>query len=196
MPKYAPIAIVLSLALTSATALAQAPAPKEQAPQAQAPQAQAPAQQDLTALLMEVDQIERRLAEIQRQAIVQNPELRTQARELQGLLVETMRAEGYSPEQRLSRIQELQRELARPGLTDAEREALIAEAETEQQELSEAEQAALEHDEVQSAAQRFEDNLLAAMRAQDPNTERLIEQYEDRTAQLQAMLSEPPTQTR
>jgi molecular chaperone DnaK (HSP70) len=188
MPKLKTFALATLLALSPALpAMAQAPSP------AQPP---AGSSQDLTALLMEVDQIERRLAEIQRQAIVQNPELRDQARELQGLLVETMRAEGYSPEERLSRIQELQIELNRPGLSQAEREAMISEAETEQQQLSEAEQAALEHAEVQQAAADFENRLLTAMKEQDPNTEGLIEQYEERTAQLQGMLTQPPTQMR
>ncbi len=146
--------------------------------------------QNFNELITELSRLEQRLAAIQRDAIVQNPSLRTEARELQSLLVETMEEQGYSPTERLERIQQIQSELANPEIDQQQRQELIAEAQTEQQELSQAEQKAMERQEVQQAALAFETKLVQAMQEQDPNAERLLDEYEARSQELQAMLEQ------
>lgn len=182
------------LALMAALGLAAvSPAMSAKGPvQAPAQQGQGPAagsQQDPRALLQEMEKIQQDLLQIQEAALEANPDLRKEAEALQDTLLEAMRAEGFDPMQSLNRMEKLEREL-QSGAADAEkRPDLIAELRREQRQLMQAEQAALERENVRKAREQFMDNLMAAMRKENPRTDDLMASLKDKNAQLQEIVT-------
>jgi hypothetical protein len=145
--------------------------------------------QDPQALLADMEQLQQRLLQIQEQAVAENPELRKQAEQLQQTMLEAMREEGHDPEQSIQRLQELEQRLRSPETGAAEHEKLIAEMRAEQQKLMAAEQAVSQREEVQKAREQFMENLLSAMREQEPRTDELMASLKQKSEQLQEIVS-------
>lgn len=176
----------LALAVASPAKSAKGPVP---APAQQGQGSAAGSQQDPRALLQEMEKIQQDLLQIQEAALETNPELRKQAEALQNTLLEAMRAEGFDPVQSLNRMEKLEREL-QSGAADAEkRPDLIAQLRREQRQLMLAEQAALEREEVRKAREQFMNNLMAAMRKENPRTDDLMASLKDKNAQLQEIVT-------
>lgn len=146
-------------------------------------------QGDPQALLREMENVQQELLQIQETAMAQNPGLQEQAEELQQVMLQAMRTEGFEPMQSLDRMEQLERQLQADDVDPAERPKLVAELRGEQQRLMQAEQTALANTEVQQARDQFMEGLLQAMREQEPRTDELITELKEKNAQLQEIVS-------
>ena len=183
--------LVLGVA-TAGTGLAVA----QQATPQEPPAAQAPEnEEEARELLNEMQQIQQRLISVQEQALQNDPELQEQAQEYQQTLLAAMRAEGFDPMQSLNHIELIEKQIQSQTLNEQEREGLMAEVQEEEARLQQAEQAALQQEGVQQAREQLMEGMLAAMRKQEPQTDELIQDLEDKNAELRSiMTAEAPTQ--
>jgi hypothetical protein len=185
MRKGLRVSMVLALALAGAGVVGAQQTAEPPPAAAEMPQQEAAAR----ALIADLQQLQQRLINLQQQALENSPELQDQAEDYRNELLAAMRQEGFDPMQSLSHIELIQQQLESSDLNEQERLGLLAEAQEEQEQLELAEQAALEQEEVAAAREAFMDAMLAAMRDVEPQTDELIEQLDEKTAQLQAMMS-------
>ncbi|MCC5809292.1 MAG: hypothetical protein JJU06_02880 [Ectothiorhodospiraceae bacterium] len=137
---------------------------------------------------MQLQQLQQRLMAIQQQAIENNPQLQEEADELEDLVIRTMEDAGFDPESGLARLEELQAEFQNEDLSDERRQAILEEAQELQMELQEGQQLAMQDEEVVRAQERFQDNMLDAMRAEDPETDELLAVFEQMQSQMQQQM--------
>ncbi|MCK8515563.1 hypothetical protein M0534_04370 [Methylonatrum kenyense] len=135
----------------------------------------------------EMQEMQQRLSEIQRQAFENNPQLQEQAEELENLFIRTMEDAGYDPENGLDRLDAIQAQMQDEGVSDDERQAMLEEAQEIQMELQEGQQVAMQDQAVIDAQTEFEEDLMDAMRAEDPETDDLISRFEQMQQQQQPM---------
>ncbi len=138
---------------------------------------------------MQLQQLQERLLTIQQQAIENNPQLQDEAEALEDLVIGTMEDAGFDAQGGLARLEQLQEEFQGGGIDDDRRRAILEEAQDIQRELQEGQQLAMQDDDVVRAQERFENNLLDAMRAEDPETDELLETFEQ--LQMQMMQQMP-----
>src|SRR5690606_1999865 len=157
--------------------------------QAQPPMQRLEADEEMLQLEMELVQLHQRLEEIQQSALANNPALKEEAGQLGELMVSVMEEEGFSPQQNIERIHQIQVQLQQPGLEPEDRIRLMEEAQAEYLVLEQAQAAAVEREEVQAAHQRFQENVVSAMQQEEPETDEISaeftrkqQEYEQRAA--------------
>jgi len=187
------LALRLGVVIIAATAMlggGVAQSAPTQAPEAgQPPSGVSPEAQNARALLLEMNQIQARLADIQRSALENQPQLQKQAEQFQSVMINEMRAQGFDPLRSLNHIALIENQIQSQNLNEQERAGLIAEIQEEQRLLMEAEQAALANPQVQQAREQFLTNMLAAMQKQDPATDELMNQLVEKNDQLTEILA-------
>lgn len=151
--------------------------------------AQPDKQSDPQALLQEVEQVQQQLLQIQDAAMTEHPELQQQAEDLQRTLLEAMRENGFEPDASLARVDQLERQLRSEGGDRTQRQALANELRDEQRRLIAAEQQALESERVKLVSDQFTQNLLQAMREQNPQTDALVTLLREKHAELQEIIT-------
>lgn len=127
---------------------------------------------------MELQQIQQRLAEVQQQALEDNPGLEAQRDELEELVIRKMEEAGYDPDSSMETLENVQGQIQDESLSDEERQQMLQEAQQAQQDLQEAQQVAMQDDEVVEAQQAFQDDLMNAMRDIEPDTDEMIEDFQ------------------
>jgi hypothetical protein len=132
------------------------------------------------ALEQEFLQLQQRLAQAQQKAIENNPGLQDKAGEMEDLVTEKMRAAGYDPGGIMETLLVAQGKLQDERLTEAERRAVLESREVReaQQQLQQAQEAVMKDPEVIAAQKTLEDEMMAAMRKEEPETDRIIERLE------------------
>ncbi len=140
----------------------------------------------------ELQEIQQRLGQIQQQAFENNPELQEQAQELETAFLDKMKEGGYEPERDMERLQELQQRFSEEDVSESEREDMMAEAQEIQMNLQEGQQMAMQDDEIIDAQNRLQNDMLDAMRAEDPETDDLIARFEQ--LQQEQMQQQQPMQ--
>lgn len=133
---------------------------------------------------MQLQQLQQRLMTIQQQAMQNNPQLQDEAEDLEDLVIKTMEDAGFDAEGGLARLEQLQREFQGDDVSDERRQTILQEAQEIQMELQEGQQLAMQDEEVIQAQERFQDNMLDAMRAEDPETDELLETFERLQTQM------------
>lgn len=134
---------------------------------------------------MELQQIQQRLAEVQQAALENNPGLQQQREELEDLVIRKMEEAGYDPDSSMETLESVQAGMQDESLSDQERQQMLQEAQQAQQDLQEAQQVAMQDDEVVEAQQAFQNDLMEAMRAEDPETDELIEEFQQIQQEMQ-----------
>ncbi|WP_290651549.1 hypothetical protein [Aquisalimonas sp.] len=127
---------------------------------------------------MELQQIQQRLAEAQEQALEANPGLQAQREELEELVIRKMEEAGYDPDASMDTLESVQGRMQDESLSDEERQQMLQDAQEAQQDLQEAQQVAMQDEEVRQAQQAFQDDLMDAMREEEPETDELIEDFQ------------------
>lgn len=181
------IKVALALVFSAAGASSLAQSGGQSVPQT--PGAGAQSDADARRLVGDLQEIQRRLITAQEQALEESPQLQEQARDYQGTLLAAMREEGFEPQRELSHIELLQQQLQADDLNDQERVGLVAELQEAEERLSMAEQQALQQQNVQEAREEFMQALLVAMREQEPETDRLIQELDEKGAELRSMMT-------
>lgn len=136
-------------------------------------------------LQAEVQALQEELIEIQTQAVENAPELQRQADELQLLVRETMENAGFDLDGMVSRFEALQTEFDTPDLDDDRRAAILAEAQEIQSDLQQGQQMAMQDSDVLEAQQRYESDLIDAMRQENPETDALLDRFDELRAELE-----------
>jgi len=136
--------------------------------------------QQPSALEREYMEIQQRLAQAQDKAFENNPELRDKAEALEELVTDKMRGAGYDLGDIMETMLATQAKM-QEARTDAQRREIMEsrEAREAQRKMQEAQRVAMEDPEVQAAQQQFEEDMLAAMRREDPETDRLFERLQE-----------------
>lgn len=134
---------------------------------------------------MRLQEIQQRLAEAQQKALDENPGLQSQREELEELVIQKMEDEGYDPDANMETLENAQSEIQNEDLSDEERQQMLQDAQQAQQQLQEAQQAAMQDEEVVEAQEAFQNDLMEAMREQDPETDDLIEEFRSIQQEMQ-----------
>jgi hypothetical protein len=158
-------ASILPLCLMAAGATAQTP-PTDDA-----------AQQKLQQ--MRLRQVQQELVSIRQTAFAENPQLQALNEDLQELVTTTMQDLGYDPEGIVESLETAQEKLEAGDLSEMERQVVIREAQVAQQQLQTSQRAALQDSQVVAAKATLTDQLLDAMREQEPATDALITEFEE-----------------
>ncbi len=140
----------------------------------------------------EIQELQQRLMQIQQQAVENNPELQAQADELEDLVKRTMEDAGFDPDGAIARLEQIQEEFQDESISDDERQVMLEEAQEIQMDLQQGQQAAMQSDEVIDAQETFENNLMDAMRAEDPETDDLLARFEELRAEMEQQFQQSP----
>lgn len=114
------------------------------------------------------------LTAIERDTILNRPDLQSEYVELQQGAIATMEQMGHDPQGILERMNEISRELEAAAPDTPEQEALLLDFETQRLQLAMAEQDALQDEELRSAHSAFQENLLQAQRERHPEIDALL----------------------
>ncbi|MFO7652391.1 MAG: hypothetical protein R6X25_01060 [Candidatus Krumholzibacteriia bacterium] len=141
---------------------------------------------------MRLQQIQQQLAAAQQEALAANPELLAQSEALEELVVKKMVENGYDPEGSVETLESVQEDLQKEDLSDAERQKILVDAQAAQQHLQEAQSVVLQDSQFVALQESFREDLMDAMREQEPTTDELIAEFE--RIQLEIIDSTPAQQ--
>lgn len=136
---------------------------------------------------MEMQQLQQTLAETQQQAIENNPELERKGEELEDLVLTKMEEAGYQPRQDLETLEGAEERLRDPDLSAEERQQVIQSEDVQQAQmnLQEAQQAVAQDEEIISAQEALREDLMAAMREENPEIDDIIARLESLQQEMQ-----------
>jgi hypothetical protein len=166
------------------------PAPPQPvpAPQAQQAPAMSPALRDtLQTLLAEAQQIQRRLADLQQQAIEANDALSAERDSIEQQIEATVVATDSQAAGRIARLKELETafDSAKAAQDTAKLQSVVMEAQALNQQVQQARMAAMKQDSIAARIDAFRKKLLDGMRKIEPQTDSLIARVEAIAARLQ-----------
>lgn len=133
-------------------------------------------------------QAQQRLKKIQLDTLQAHPELQEQEQSFNALLIEEMKSKGHTPEKDLAEIEKLQQQLQNNGVSESERQALMAKFQEKMIAFRKAQSQALQTQKVQQAQGELMGSMLGAMKEQDPQTEQLMQQITQKRQELEQML--------
>lgn len=146
------------------------------AAQAQAETAPSAAEQaKVQALAQDYQEVAGKLAAIRQATYEANPELAEQRDEFQALIEERMAENGFDAEDKLERMKEIASQLKAEDVEEAKKQALVQEFQQERQKMLSAQREALAEADIKQAGEKLQQDTLAAMKAQDEQTEALLE---------------------
>jgi hypothetical protein len=133
------------------------------------------------ALEQEFLQLQGRLQRAQQKAMENNPALQEQADAMEDLVTEKMREAGYDPGAIMETLLAAQGQVQDERLSDAQRREILESREVReaQQQLQEAQQVVMQDPEVVEAQRSFEEDMMDAMRREEPETDRMIERLQE-----------------
>jgi hypothetical protein len=157
--------------------------------QAEPPAAQEDSMQAARQLHGEYVELQNRLSLIQEKTMEAHPELQKQEQAFLDLMMAKMTSSGGgSPKDDLVAIEKLEQKLRSEDTPDGERQALMAEYQEKAMAFRTAQVQALKDPEVQKAQGALRDATLTAMKQQDPQTEQLMQQLEQKENEMKQML--------
>ncbi|MCA1788957.1 MAG: hypothetical protein LC667_03585 [Thioalkalivibrio sp.] len=133
------------------------------------------------ALEQEFLQLQEHLQRVQQRAMENNPALQEQADAMEDLVTEKMRKAGYDPGAIMETLLAAQGQVQDESLSDAQRREILESQEVReaQQQLQEAQQVVMQDPDVVEAQRSFEEDMMEAMRREEPETDRMIERLQE-----------------
>lgn len=148
-------------------------------------------QKELQDAQKKVRDLSQQIGDIQKKAMEANPELQKQREDLRSLLKEKMEAKGHTPDQNIDRMKEIRKQLSESkDLPKSERQKLMQEFQNTARTFRQAQKEAMQDPEVQKARQAFQDDLMAAMKKEDPKVEQLIQDLRQARQEFQSLLKQ------
>jgi len=162
---------------------------------AQMPQGQPPMQQQNNPQ-MRLMEIQQRLMAAQEQAFEANPQLQEQQEALEDLMIEKMQAQGFDPEARMATLDSLREQSQTPDLSEDQRQQMMVRAREAQQALQEGQAAVMQDSTVVAAQQALQQDVMTAMREQEPELDSLLDEFQALRMQMQMRQGQgmPPAQ--
>lgn len=138
-------------------------------------------QQQPGPLEREFMQLQQRLQQAQQRAMQNNPALQEQADAMEDMVTDKMRDAGYDPGAIMETLLAAQGKLQDERLSDAERREILESREVReaQEQLQEAQQAVMQDPEVVEVQRALEEDIMAAIRREEPETDRIIERLQE-----------------
>lgn len=133
-------------------------------------------------------ELQNRVNLIEEKTMEAHPELQKQQQALLDLMIAKMPSSGTSAKDDLARIEQLEQKLRSEDTPENERQALMAEYQEKAQVFRAAQRQVLEDPEVQQTHGALMDAKLAAMKEEDPRTEQLMEQLQQKQQQLKQLM--------
>lgn len=142
---------------------------------------------DQNALVAELRQIREQLAEIERRAMAETPELQARHRALEEKVLAVMVRHDPQTPANLARLEAIPREVeaAEKARDEARLRMLAGEAEGLQRKLNEAQAAAMEEKEIVAEVTAFQADVLKRMKEMEPRTETLLSRARELIQTLQ-----------
>lgn len=137
----------------------------------------------------EYTELQKRLGMIQEKAVKAHPELEQQSQALETLIMSKMKLDGgKNPKDEIASLGGLEQKLGSKSTSESERQALMSEYRERANSFRDAQLQALRDPEVQKAQAALVNATVAAMKEQDPKTEELLQQLQQKQAQLRKMM--------
>jgi hypothetical protein len=194
--RFNPAKSIFACAATPRTLLALAALAVSAAVQAAPPPAGAPAPAPGKGGSMEAAQqihteymsLQQRLAQIQQKTMQAHPELQKQEKAFTDLMLSKMSTGGTSAKDEMDSLQKLEEKLSNKDTPADERKKLMSEYEQKATAFRTAQMQALKDPEVQKARETLMNATVAAMKKEDPQTEQIMQQIEQKQEQLKKIM--------
>jgi chromosome segregation ATPase len=168
----------VTASLFSAALMVAGPVAAQQAqgPEGGAPQPKQKGDPELRNAQKKVRDLRQQLGKIQQKAMENNPELKQKRSELQELMKSKVKEQVDGADQKMARLKEIRQKLRNnKDIPKGERQKLMKEFQSTAQAFQQAQQKAMKDPEVQKAQKAFREDMRAAMKKEDPNTDQLIQ---------------------
>jgi hypothetical protein len=181
------------LALGAVAILAPAITSQAAPPTAAAPApAPAPGKEGSMAAVQQIHsqymKLQQQLAQIQQKTMQANPELQKQEKAFMDLLLSKMSTGGTSAKDQMDALHKLEEKLGNKDTPAADRQKLVSEYQQKMTAFRTEQMQALKDPEVQKARESLMEATVAAMKKQDPQTEQLMQQIEEKQAELKKIM--------
>ncbi|MGF1760289.1 hypothetical protein L4D76_20650 [Photobacterium sagamiensis] len=123
-----------------------------------------------------INSIQRDLTSIRQQTLQANPDLAEQSKQLESKFQQKADEIGYAPEEFIAKAQEIQEQVQDTSLSEEKRSELIKEFTAAKQTMAEQRQAIMADKDLMGMQEKLQQDTFAAMKAQDPKTEQLVDE--------------------
>jgi len=135
-------------------------------------------------------ELKQRISDIQKQALENNPQLEKDQQALKDLVMQTMRDGGAEPQKSMDRIEELKGQLKDKDMSKEKRKSLMKELRSESMAVRQAQKKALKTKEVKQARSDLRQQIIEAMKEEEPKTEQLMQELKDQRKKMRSILSQ------
>ncbi|MFA9460570.1 hypothetical protein [Thiohalorhabdus methylotrophus] len=148
-------------------------------------------QSDFQQARKEAMKLQQQIRTIQRKTLKNNPDLQERQKELQNRLKERMAKEGFAAKDR-KRFQELRGKMAKARSAGQQGQSFPKEEMQELQKLmksrQQARKAAMQSPELQKARKSFQEDLLVAMKDENPDTQAMLDKLRKKAQEVRQMM--------
>lgn len=187
-------AVAAGLVVAMPVQAEDAPQPQGAAPPQAAPPALTPEQskqmQEIQGVHAEYMELQKRIAQIQRDALQAHPELGKQEQDLRDLVLAKMSSDGKNAKADMDEIIKIEEKLRNTETPAAERETLLGEYQEKAVAFRNAQNEAMKNPEVQAAQKKLMNDVMTAMKEKDPQAEQLMQQWQQKQQQLSQMMKD------
>jgi len=153
-------------------------------------------QQEFMQQRAKLQQLQQQLGKIQKQTMDKHPDLQQRQEDFRDLMFSKMEEKGHSPKQEIGHLKTLQTKLQDKDIKADKRKDLIQDYRKTNMSLQQAQQEALQDKEVKQARQSLSNDVLSAMRDEDPHTDKLLQQVKETRQSLIQMQQRAAAQSR
>jgi hypothetical protein len=129
-------------------------------------------------------ELQQRLAQIQQKTMKAHPELQKQEKAFMDLMLSKMSTGGTSAKDQMDSLHKLEEKLGNNSTPADERKKLMSEYQQKMTAFRTAQMQAMKDPQVEKARESLMNATVAAMKKEDPQTEQLMQQIEQKQAQL------------
>jgi len=148
-------------------------------------------QQQAQQLMQQYRQKATKLQQIHEETIKSNPQLAAEQEKFEKQVRTAVQKQGYDVDKGQKRVQEMAQKLQSDDLSDSERQAVMKDFQAERQQMVQARDAALQKPEIQSAGEKLQKDTLAAMKKQDGQTAKLLDDMDSLRTKLRSAMPAP-----
>lgn len=132
--------------------------------------------------------LEQRLAQIQQKTMQAHPELQKQEKSFMDLMLSKMSTGGTNAKEEMDSLHKLEEKLSNKDTPADERKKLMSEYQQKATAFRTAQMQALKDPEVEKARESLMNATVAAMKKEDPQTEQIMQQIEQKQEQLKKIM--------
>lgn len=181
-----PLAVIAGLVATLPVQAADTPQAPATAPAATPEQSKK--MQEIQGVHAEYMELQKHLAEIQRETLKAHPELEKEEQSLRDLVLAKMSSNGNNAKEDMDELVNLEKKLRSSDTPADERKTLMADYQKKAVAFRNAQSEAMKNPEVQAAQKKLMDDVMTAMKEKDPKVEELMKQLQQKQQQLSEMM--------